>query len=80
MHALEQRIEPPIAVFSDKSVAVDPGSQAFERRGIQVNWPALSVARAGNQAGLLEHLDVPGDGLLGDCEGLGKLVDGGVAA
>jgi hypothetical protein len=45
-----------------------------------VHRTPLGVAPAGHQAGLLEYLDVSGDGLLGDGEGSGQVVDGGVAA
>jgi len=52
----------------------------FERSRVEVDGPPLGVARAGHQAGVLEHLDVLRHGLLGDREGFGELVDGGVAA
>ena len=45
-----------------------------------MHGPPLGVPRAGHEAGMLEHLDVLGDGLLGDGEGLGELVDSCVAA
>jgi hypothetical protein len=45
-----------------------------------VDGAALGITRAGNQAGLFQDLDVLGDGLLGDREGFGELVDARIAA
>jgi len=59
---------------------VDPDGQALERRGIEVHGAALGGARACNESSVLQDLDVFGDRLLGEGEGLGELVDGGVAA
>ena len=78
--AVEQGVQAAVALLGDESVAVDPGGQAFEGRGVQMHGTPLGVARAGDEAGVLEHLDVLGDGLFGDGEGFGELVDGGVAA
>ena len=50
----------------DQPVAVDPGGEGFELGGVEVHGPALRVAGPGDQAGLLEHLDVLRHRLLGD--------------
>jgi hypothetical protein len=70
----------PKAVFGDQSITVDPRRQPLQGGGIQVHGSALSIPRAGDQAGLLEYLDVFGNRLFGDGERFGELVDGGVAA
>ncbi len=44
--------------------------------GVEVHRAALSVAGPGDESGVLEHLDVLGDRLLGDGERFGELVDG----
>jgi len=76
----EQPVELAKAVFGDEAVAIDPCRQALEGGRIEVDWPPLRVARAGDQAGGFQDVDVLGNGLLGDSEGFGELVDGGVAA
>jgi hypothetical protein len=80
MEGVEERVEAPEAALGDEAVLIDPGGEAFERGGVEVHGAALGVAGARDEAGLLEHVDVLGDGLFGDGEGFGELVDGGVAA
>ena len=64
----EQGVKAPVASLRDQAVAVDPGGQAFEGGGVEMDGATLGIARAGDEAGLLEHLDVLGDGLLRDRE------------
>jgi hypothetical protein len=40
-----------------------------------MHGPPLGVPRPGDEAGMLEHLDVLRDSLLRDCERFGELVD-----
>ena len=63
-------------LFVGQAVAVDPGGRALRAAAaVEVHRAALGVARPGDEAGLLEHLDVLGHRLLGDGEWFGELVD-----
>ena len=61
----------------DQAVAVDPRGERFERLGVEVHRAALGLPGAGDQARVLEDLDVLRDRLEGDVEGLGDLVHRG---
>ena len=76
---VEQRVQTAELLFVDQPVFVDPGGECLELGRIQVHGSALGVPRPGDQPGLLEHLDVLRDRLLGDLEGIGQLVDRGRA-
>ena len=58
-----------------EAIGVDPGREGFERGRVEVARPALTIPGTGDQPGGLQHLDVPGDGLLGDRKRLCQLVD-----
>ena len=74
---LRAAIECAELLLVDQPVAVDPLGECFERGGVEVHRATLGVAGARDEAGLLEHLDVLRDRLLGDLERFGELVDRG---
>ena len=76
---VEQGVEAAELPLVDQAVLVDPRGERLEPRGVQVDGAALGVAGTGDQLGLLQHLDVLGDRLLGDLERFGQFVDGGRA-
>ena len=77
---LKKSVEGAISAFGDQTVLVDPRGESLEGGWVEVDGLALRVSRFGDQAGLFEDMDVFGDCLLGDSEGLGKLVERRVGA
>jgi hypothetical protein len=73
-------IEGAISAFGDQTVLVDPRGQSLEGGRVEVDGLALGVSGFGDQAGLFEDMDVFGNGLLGDSEGLSELVERRVRA
>ena len=72
----EQGVEGAEALLGGEAVAVDPGGQLLEPGGHEVHGAALRVARARDEAGPLEHLDVLRDRLERDGVRGGELPDG----
>src|SRR5690625_502233 len=65
---VQERVEISELALLDEAVAVDPGGHRFQAFRDEVDGPTLRLPGAGDQSGLLEHLDVLGDRLLGDRE------------
>ena len=72
---LKKSVEGAISAFGDQTVLVDPRGQSLEGGRVEVDGLALRVSGFGDQAGLFEDMDMFGDRLLGDSEGLGEFVE-----
>jgi len=72
-------VEAPVALLGLSAVPLDPFGHQVEDLRFEVNRAALRLPGAADQAGVLQHLEVLGDGLDGHVVGLGELVDAGVA-
>jgi hypothetical protein len=77
---LKKSVEGAISAFGDQTVLVDPRGQSLEGGRVEVDGLALRVSGLGDQTSLFEHMDVFGDCLLGDSEGLSELVERRVRA
>jgi hypothetical protein len=77
-HGRQDVVETAVALLGLSPVALDPRGHEVEDLGLQVHRTPLGVAAAADQAGVLEHPQVLGDGLDADVVGLGELADGGV--
>ena len=78
-HGAQHVVEAAVPVLGLAAVALDPRRHQVEDLRLEVDRAALGVPAAADEAGVLEHPEVLGDGLDGDVVGLGQLVDGGVA-
>ena len=74
--ALELAPECGESLVPDAAVRLEPAVDLGERLDPQPARPALRVAAARHEAGLLEHADVLRDGALRQVEGRGELGDG----
>ena len=77
-HRPEDVVEAAVALLGLAAVALDPLGHQVEDLRFEVHRAALGVPAAAHQAGVLEHLEVLGDGLDGHVVRRGELVDGGV--
>src|SRR6185437_5820724 len=68
--------EPIEPSFPDPPVLLEPFGHRAQRCALEPRRSQLRRPSAGDQAGPLEHLEVLGDGLQAEREGLGKLVHG----
>ena len=75
---LEQRIEAPVALFEDLAVAFDPVHGLLQSLRFQLAWAPLRIDVRRDEAGALEHLQVPGDRWLAHLERLGQFRHGGL--
>ena len=71
-------VEPGVALLGRTPVALDPGGHEVEHLGLEVDGPALRVAGARDQAGVLEHPQVLGHRLQRHVVRRGQLADRGV--
>jgi hypothetical protein len=78
VHAGQDGVQAAVTVLRLLSIAVDPAGHQLEHLGFQVPGAALRVPAVGDQAAVLEHLEVLGDGLDGHLIRRGQLVDGRV--
>ena len=78
VHAGQHGVQPAEALLRLAPVALDPLGHQVEHLGFQVTGPTLRVALLGDQAGVLQHLEVLGDGLDGHVVRCGELADRGV--
>ncbi len=72
-------VEAPVALLRLPAVPLDPLRHQVEDLRLEVHRAALGVPAPGDQARLLEHLQVLGDRLDGHLVGRGQLADRGVA-
>ena len=75
----EHRVEAREALLGPALVPLDPLGHEVEHLRFQVHRAALCLPAAADQAGVLEHLEVLGDGLEGHLVGRRDRVDRGVA-
>src|SRR6188472_2226574 len=71
--------EPIEALVPEAAVLLEPAGSLAERLALDRRGPQLPVLRARDQPGLLEDLQVLGDGLKADRERLGEFIHGRVA-
>src|SRR5215472_4652405 len=77
---LQVVLQPVEALFPEAAVIFQPVSRALERARSQPAWPPLRRAAAGDQAGVLQHLEVLGDAGKAHVERLREFGDRGLAA
>ena len=77
-HGRQDVVETAVALLGLPPVALDPLRHEVEDLGFQVHRTPLGVAAATDQAGVLEHPQVLGDGLDAHVVGLGELADRGI--
>src|SRR5262249_9026042 len=77
-HGREDVVEAAVALLDLAPVALDPCGHEVEDLRFEVNGAALGVAAPAHHAGVLQHLEMLGDGLQGDVVRRGEVVDGGV--
>src|SRR5215212_5020160 len=75
----QMRVEAVDALSPDGAVALDPGVGLVERLGAERGGPCLSRPPPRDQAGPLEHLQVPRDRRLAHRKRLGELLHGRLA-
>ena len=75
----EVAAHPVEAGLPHRSVLLGPGRHLLERCCIETARPELRLSATHDQAGLLENLEVLGDGWQGQLEGFSELVDGRLA-
>ena len=78
VHLGEHGVQAPVALLGRAPVPLDPAGHQVQHLGFEVHRPALGVAAAADQPGLLQHLQVLGDRLHAHLVGLGELADRGV--
>src|SRR5688500_10111753 len=61
LELVEQVVEALVVAFPDLAVALDPRGGLVERSRFHPARPALAVASAADQPGVLQHLQVLGD-------------------
>jgi hypothetical protein len=74
----EQVIQALEASFPYPPVALEPVISLSEGTGFQAAWPALSVAPARNQTGVLKNSEMLRNGRLANREGLHQFGYGGL--
>src|SRR4051812_46070530 len=79
LHLFEQIVQTLEAAFPELAVALQVGGRLSQGLGRQSARPPLPISAARDQTGLLQHLQMLGDGRLAHREGGGKLVDGSLA-
>ena len=77
-HGPEDLVQAAVTYLGVSRVALDPLGHQVEDLRFEVHRSALGFPGAAHQTGVLEHLEVLGDGLDGHLIGLGELIDGGV--
>src|SRR5262245_12312597 len=73
LQRLQMGIEAVEALLPEPAELVEPVRDPFQPRGFQTAWPELGRAPARDDAGLLQHLEVLGDGGLAEIERLAQL-------
>src|SRR5262245_39611728 len=64
MEGAKELVQSTVALIPELLVAGEPGRRLAEGFGLQMAEPGRRSAGARDQAGVLEHLEVPGDGRL----------------
>src|SRR6266446_8488990 len=80
LKAVQIFVQPIEAFFPEGSVPLDPIADVLERGSLESRWPPLSVAAARDEAGILQHSQVLGDGREAHPERLSERGDGGLSA
>jgi hypothetical protein len=78
-HRAQDVVETAVALLGLPPVTLDPLGHQLEDIRLEVHRAALGLPAPADQAGVLQHLQVLGDGLDGHVVGRGELVDRGVA-
>ena len=74
----QQGVEALVALLGLPAVPLDPRGHEVEHLRFEVDGATLGLPAAADQAGVLQHPQVLGDGLDRHVVGLGQLVDRGV--
>src|SRR5437762_8956331 len=75
LQLLEQKVEPAEVALPDLAIVIEPAACVGERLWLEAARPALRIAAARDETGVLEYLEVLGDRGLAHREGLGQLHD-----
>lgn len=76
---LKELVEPRVLSLDRGSELAEVSVEIIERTGCQPTRTTLTVDTTHDEPGVLEHLEVPRDGRLGDGQRGGKLAGGGLA-
>jgi len=77
-HCRQHGVEAAVPLLGLPPVALDPLRHQVEHLRFEVHGPSLGVAAAADQTGVLEHLEVLGDGLQADVVRCREMADGGI--